>query len=257
VFWEHIGQIHGHPMEADIDCSGTQFAARHVVVGDFDGDGLTEVAASPDVDTSAGNDFWVMKYDIPSGSWQHMAPIPNHPIGADIDCSSTQFSAKLVLVADFDGDGCDEIVVAPKADGSRGNDLWVMKFDRAAHAWRHMAPIANHAMEADIDCSNTQFPAKLMLAGDFDNDGRAELVVVPDAPGSRGNDIWVMKYVGDYPTGEWRHMAPIANHPMQADIDCSPLQFATKLALVGDFDDDGHDELVVVPDAHDSRGNDL
>jgi len=244
-------------MEADIDCSGTQFPARLVLVGDFDGDGLTEVAASADADTSAGNDFWVMKYDAASGSWRHMAPIANQPIDADIDCSNTQFSAKLALVADFDGDGCDEIVVAPKADGSRGNDLWVMKFDRNAHAWRHMAPIPNHAMEADIDCASVQFAAKLLLAGDFDNDGRAELVVVPDAAGSRGNDIWVMKYVGDYPTGEWRHMAQIPNHPMEADIDCSPLQFATKLAVIGDFDGDGHDELVVVPDAQGSRGNDL
>src|SRR5690349_10267056 len=166
-------------MQADIDCSGTKFPARFVVVGDFDGDGLTEVAAAPDVDSSAGNDLWVMKYDLLSSTWQHMAPIPNHPIGADIDCSANAFSAKLVLVADYDGDGVDEIVVVPKAEGSRGNDLWAMKFDHVAGAWRHMAPIPNHPMDADIDCSGVQFPAKLIAAGDFDNDGRAELLVVP------------------------------------------------------------------------------
>ncbi len=255
--WDHIGPIHGHPMEADIDCSGLQFPARFVVVGDFDGDGLTEVAVSPDTSGSRGNDLWVMKYDVPSATWQHMAPIPNHPIGADIDCSGNQVEAKFALVADFDGDGCDEIAIAPNAGDSRGNDLWVMKFDRTAHAWVHMAPIPNHPMDADIDCSGTQFPAKQLIAGDFDEDGRAELVVMPNAPGSRGNDLWVMKYVGDFPTGTWQHMAPIPNHQMDADIDCSGLQFAAKFAVIGDFDDDGRDEIVIAPETGTSRGNDL
>ena len=255
--WDHIGPIHGHPMQADIDCSGLQLPAEIVVVGDFDGDGLIEVAVAPQASDSSGNDFWVMKYDIPSATWQHMAPIPNHPIGADIDCSGNRFPAKFALVADFDGDGVDEIVVVPKADGSRGNDLWVMKFDHAAGEWRHMAPIPNHPMDADIDCSGTQFPAKLVAAGDFDKDGRAELLVVPDAPGSRGNDLWVMKYVGDFPTGAWQHMAPIPNHQMDADIDCSGLQFPAKFTVIGDFDGDGRDEIVVAPQADGSRGNDL
>jgi hypothetical protein len=255
--WDHIGPIHGHPMQADIDCSGLQFPARFLVGGDFDADGLTEVVVAPDASGSRGNDLWVMKYDLVAANWRHMAPIPDHPMGADIDCSGVQFPAKFALVADFDGDGADELVVAPNATGSRGNDLWVMKFDPAALAWRHMAPIPNHPMDADIDCSGQQFAAKFAVVGDFDGDGRAELVVVPDASGSRGNDLWVMKYVGDYPTGHWQHMAPIPNHPMDADIDCSGLQFAAKFAVVGDFDQDGRDELVVAPNAAGSRGNDL
>ena len=69
-------------------------------------------------------------------------------------------------------------------------------------------------------------------------DERAELVVAPDAEVSRGNDLWVMKYVGKFPTGTWQHMAPIPNHPMNADIDCSGREFAAKFAIAGDFDAD-------------------
>jgi len=33
-----------------------------------------------------------------------MAPIPNHPADADIDCSGREFPAKFALAADFDAD---------------------------------------------------------------------------------------------------------------------------------------------------------
>ena len=255
--WDHISPIHGHPMEADIDCSGLQFAAKFVLAGDFDGDGKTEVLVAPNASRSSGNDLWVMKYNVGAGSWQHMAPIPNHPMEADIDCSGREFPAKFALVADFDGDGSDEVVVVPDVGGTQGNDLWVMKYNTATGAWQHMAPIPNHPMDADIDCSGREFAAKFMVAGDFDGDFRAELVIAPDAGGTQGNDLWVMKYVGTFPQGRFVHMAPIPNHPMNADIDCSGREFAAKFAVVADFDLDGRAELVVAPDAGGTQGNDL
>ena len=253
--------IPNHPMEADIDCSTLQFPAKLLVAGNFDGDDRAELVVIPDATGSRGNDIWVMKYFgiFAPPRWIHMAPIPNHPMEADIDCSSLQHPIKLVLVADFDGDQRDELVAVPAADGSRGNDLWVMKYvgDFPQGQWQHMAPIPNHPMDADIDCSGRPYPAKFLIAADFDADGRAELVVVPDAPGSRGNDLWVMKYVGDFPQGQWQHMAPIPNHPMDADIDCSGRPYPARFLIAADFDADGRAELVVVPDAPGSRGNDL
>jgi hypothetical protein len=32
------------------------------------------------------------------------------------------------------------------------------------------------------------------VAGDFDGDGRDEIAVAAFAPGSKGNDFWVMRY---------------------------------------------------------------
>ena len=259
--WQHMAPIPGHAIDADIDCSGLQFAAKFACASDFDGDGRAELLVAPNVGGTRGSDLWVMKYVglFPDGSWQHMAPIPNHPMEADIDCSGLQFAAKFACVSDFDGDERDELVIAPDAPGSRGNDLWVMKYVGRFPdgTWQHMAPIPGHAMDADIDCSGLQFPAKFLVAGDFDHDDRAELIVAPDATGSRGNDLWVMKYVGRFPEGTWQHMAPIPDHPMDADIDCSGREFPAKFALVADFDGDGADELVVVPEAAGSQGNDL
>src|SRR5213593_2768971 len=120
--WDHISPIHGHPMEADIDCTGREFPAKFILTGDFDGDGQLEVAVAPTAGVTQGNDFWVMKYNVGAGRWQHMAPIPNHPMDADIDCSGREFAAKFAVAADFDGDHRDELAIAPDAGGSAGND---------------------------------------------------------------------------------------------------------------------------------------
>src|SRR5450631_4375890 len=135
------------PRNLDVVCSTlNSFKYRFFVVGDFDSDGSTEIVVAPHALGSRGNDLWVMNFNVAAGSWQHMAPIPNHPMQADIDCSGTQFPSKFAVVADFDGDGADELAVVPDAAGSRGNDLWVMKFDSSTGTWQHMAPIPNHPM---------------------------------------------------------------------------------------------------------------
>jgi hypothetical protein len=258
--WEHMAPIAGHPMDADIDCSGREFAAKLALAADFDADQRTELVVVPDTGTSRGNDLWVMKYvgDYPTGSWQHMAPIANHPMEADIDCSGREFPVKFAITGDFDGDQRPELVVGPDTGTSRGNDLWVMKYVGTfpTGSWEHMAPIAGHPMDADIDCSGLSFPAKLAVAGDFDRDGADELVVAPDASGSAGNDLWVMKFFGQFPGGGFGHLSPIPNHPVDADIDCSSVGFPAKSLVVGEFDGDAP-ELLVVPDVGTSRGNDF
>src|SRR5262249_44321183 len=144
-----------------------------------------------------GNDLWVMKYTgtFPAGQWQHMAPIPNHPMDADIDCSGSKLPAKFAVAADFDRDGVDELVVAPDAGGTDGNNLWVMKYFGTfpGGTFDHMSPIANHPMDADIDCSTREFPAKVMVVGAFDG-AAPELMVAPDIGTSRGNDFWVVGF---------------------------------------------------------------
>jgi hypothetical protein len=201
-----------------------------------------------------------MKYVgvFPTGSFQHMAPIPGHPMQADIDCSTREFPASFALAADFDRDGRPELVVAPAAPDSQGNDLWVMKYVGVfpTGSFQHMAPIPGHPMQADVDCSTREFPANFAVAADFDRDGRAELVVAPAAPDSQGNDLWVMKYTGIFPSGSFGHFSPIAGHPMQADIDCSTRAFPARFFLVGNYDGDAP-QLMVAPSAPDSQGNDL
>jgi hypothetical protein len=235
--WRHLNPGSGLANDADLDCAPDQVAAKFAVAGDVDGDGRAELVVAKDIAGTRGNDFWVMDYGPAAGRWSHLG---------DFDCSAAQVAAKFAVVGDFDGDGRDEVAIAPDAPGTRGNDFWVMKYDPATGRWRHLSPGSGLANDADLDCAPDQVAAKFAVAGDVDGDGRAELVVAKDTGGTRGNDFWVMKY--DPAGGRWSHLA---------DFDCSGAQVAAKFAVVGDFDGDGRDEVAIAPDAPGTRGNDF
>src|SRR6266487_4116826 len=244
--WYHLSPIPGHGMEADLDASGLEYAAKFAVVGDFDGDGHDEIAIAPDTPGSPGNDFWVLKYG--AGSWYHLSPIPGHGMEADLDASGLEYAAKFAVVGDFDGDGHDEIAIAPDTPGSPGNDFWVLKY--GAGSWYHLSPIPGHGMEADLDASGLEYAAKFAVVGDFDGDTHDEIAIAPDTPGSPGNDFWVLKYGA----GSWYHLSPIygqlgvlnprkvAQSGIQlrlavVDLESGQLRFVTELGRF--LDDDG------------------
>ena len=261
--WSHLSPIPGHGMEADFDCSGLDYAARFAVAGDFDGDGRDEIAVAPAVAGTSGNDFWVMDFNPVSVAWSHLSPIPGHGMEADFDCSALDYAAWRVIAGDFDGDGRDEVAVAPFVLGTAGNDFWVMDFNPAAGSWSHLSPIPGHGMEADFDCSALDFGTWFVAAGEFDGDGRDEIVVAPGdgalVDTTQGNDFWVMDF--DPATGSWSHLSPIPSHAMDADFDCSALPISAAFAVVGEF---GRpvpfiglwpDSVAVAPFASGTRGN--
>jgi hypothetical protein len=115
-------------LQADFDCSGLPHGGRSVSVGDVDRDGQAEVIVQIDAPHSGGNDFWVMKFDLATGNWQHLSPIPGHPLQADFDCSGLPNGGRSVSVGDVDRGGRAEVIVQIDASRSGGNDFWVMKF---------------------------------------------------------------------------------------------------------------------------------
>lgn len=255
VPWRHLGRIPGHPLAADIDCSGLQQGARSVTLADVDGDNQAEMIAQIDAAHSGGNDFWAMKYDPIAQTWDHLSPIPGHSLQADLDCSGLPNAGRAVGSGDVDGDGQAEVVVQIDAHGSGGNDFWVMKFDPIKKAWTHLSQIEGHPLEADFDCSSLGNSVRAFVVADVDGDNRAEVIAQIDAAHSGGNDFWVMKF--DSRTLNWNHLSPIAGHPLQADFDCSGLPNAARRFVAGDVDGDGVAEVVLQIDAAHSGGNDF
>ena len=258
--WNHLSPITGHSLQADFDCSGLPNAARRFVAGDVDGDGRAEVVLQIDAANSGGNDFWVMKFDPPSRSWFHLSPIAGHTLQADFDCSGLPNAARSVTVADVDRDGRAEVVIQIDAQGSGGNDFWVMKFNPRAGApaggiWEHLSPIPGHPLQADFDCSGLSEAAKSVSAGDIDGDGRQEILLQIDAPDAGGNTFWAMKF--DPASRTWFHFSPIPGHPLQADLACSGLPHGGSSVRMADVDGDGRSEVVVQIQATGSGRNDF
>jgi hypothetical protein len=261
-----MSPIPGHPFLADLNCDGdaaapSPFGVKLAVAGDFDGDGQDELVVVPDLSGTGGNDLWAMKFDLAARRWEHMSPIPGHPFLADLNCDDgaavpSSFGVKLVVAGDFDGDRREELIVAPDLSGTGGNDLWAMKFDPVTRRWSHMSPIPGHPFLADLTCDDgaavpARFGIKFAVAGDFDGDGRDELIVAPDLSGTGGNDLWAMKF--DRAAPRWVHMSPIPGHPFLADVNCDsgsapPSSLGAKLAVAGHFTGDRRADLVVAND---------
>src|SRR5258708_2660610 len=219
--WQHLSPIPGHPLQADFDCSGLPHGGRSVSVGDVDRDGQAEVIVQIDAPHSGGNDFWVMKFDLATGNWQHLSPIPGHPLQADFDCSGLPNGGRSVSVGDVDRDGQAEVIVQIDAPHSGRDDFWVMKFDLATGNWQHLSPIPRHPLQADFDCSGLPNGGRSVSVGDVDRDGQAEVIVQIDAPLSVGMVWWALRSA--LAPGTWQHLSPIPGHPLQADFDCSGL----------------------------------
>jgi hypothetical protein len=192
--WKHLG-LTSTGFWADFDCSGDADRAKFAVAGDFDGDGRDEIAVAREASGAPGNQFWVMKWNAGTQKWDHLGSV-NNGLTSDFSCNSTQPTpAKFAVVGDFDGDGLEEIAVAPEASGTLGNDFWVMKWNTNKQTWEHLGLSTTTNFWADFDCSVLGFAARFAVAGDFDGDGRSEIAIAPDASGSAGNDFWVMKFV--------------------------------------------------------------
>ncbi len=254
--WRHLSPVHDSPLGADVTPSTEVSQARDTVTGDFDGDGIDELAVGAAVwaDSGAGSNFWVVKYDNASRSWLHLGDT-NKGARFDFSCddlSRSNDSPAFAVVGDFDGDGQDEIAVAKAASGTEGNDFWVMKYDKTNKSWGHLG-LTNTGSSFDFDCSPSDTRAAFAVAGDFDGDGHTEIAVARAAPGTEGNDFWVMKY--DKATG-WGHLG-LTNTGASFDFDCSTSDKYAAFAVAGDFDGDGRDEIAVAPSTLDSPGNDF
>lgn len=124
----------------------------------------------------------------------------------------------------------------------------------ATGAWRRLGG-GSARTGADFACSPAPVAPRSIIAGDFDRDGLDEIVIVPNRPGTEGNDLWCMKF--NPATQAWSHLSPIPQHPFSADLDAGPgIDPPARFALSGDFDGDGFPELAIAIDLSAAGGTD-
>ncbi len=121
-----------------VDCTALSLPVDRAFLADVDGDGRDELVVGTHTGGPTGRyAAWVMDRDA-NGTWRHLSPVgTNHPLDADVEWTAAgAYPAIAAFAADVDGDGQQELVFA-----GGGTQLWVLKYDAAAHAFRHLSPI--------------------------------------------------------------------------------------------------------------------
>ncbi len=148
------------------------------------------------------------------------------PLGADLVTSgepTDRLFGQTVAVLDFDGDGDLEIAVGdPRAVDANGDDRPIVRiFAETQFGWQ-----AFHS----FDLGGRVDLGSALAAGDFDEDGRDDLLIGAPGFGSGGGAVYLM-----------RHTSPtvIVIETVVSNGGESGGRCGTSLA-VGDFDDDGN-----------------
>jgi hypothetical protein len=192
----------------ELDAEPNTFV-HEVEVGDLDGDGVTEVYATPSLPNKLDGTpqpGFVTRY------------VPGAGAGRDLVADLGDRHAKEILIADVDGDGGDELYVSVEAVA--GGRVEILRFDAGT------APTQGRLI-ASLDDSLCRF----LTAGDVDGDGVREMVAAASTSG-----LWLLR-PGDDPQAEWAIES--------IDRNSGGFEHA---AILTDLDGDSVDELYVAND---------
>jgi len=154
--------------------------ASHPASGDFDGDGIAEVASIVDDPSGGLQRLWVLGAgtDVRRLAWTSGE---GGPIGA---------SDLRVLAGDFDGDGLDDLVAFGDLAGSRTRVLW---FPGSRDGLGEVVPVW------DSGPGNWELARTWLVAADIEGDGDDEVVVLYQYDGGVVR-LWAMPGTSDGPT---------------------------------------------------------
>jgi len=204
---------------------GTESGGRRgqaVALADLDGDGIADlIVGAPRED---GGDVF------DSGRVLATSGATDDPLWTlDGDEINGRLGSALAAVGDIDGDGLDDLLVgAPGEAGGAGRALLVSGLDGSIMDFVEGAP-------------GDGLGAAVSLAGDRDLDGRRELAVA--APAAAGGDGFVVLLAAS----DLRELSRLQGSGSE--------RLGTALALLGDADDDGRDDLAIgAPDSGSGAG---
>ncbi|MFH1320771.1 MAG: T9SS type A sorting domain-containing protein [Bacteroidota bacterium] len=234
-------------------------------IGDLDGDGVTDIAVGARFDSDGGNSrgaVWVlfMNSDGTVKSHQKISDTQGNFDGS-LD-NSDYFGWSVASLGDLDKDGVADIAVGATFDDDGENNsgaVWILFLNSDGTVKSHQK-ISNTQGNFTETISNYDlFGASVTSVGDLDGDNTIDIAVGAyqdddgGATGSSRGAVWVL-FLNEDGTVKAHQKISQTQGNFSGSLDNTD-GFGTSLALIGDLDGDGKNDIAAGAYQDDDGGN--
>jgi hypothetical protein len=196
------------------------------------------------VASDSGEALEFIRYDL------EQAPGDSEAIPLEVPGKPNSFTAVLLSTAMTAPPMLEMRARVRDAAGQEYEAVYLGSLSQTGDGWDRGSPRPSSVLGTwsplgqDVSLDNPAAPVveiRQILAGDFDGDGRDELLVSDKVQGGdprSANDFWLL----DYANGEWSRLR---------NLNCSDDAFEARYAFVGNIDGDDRDEVLVAADNSD------
>lgn len=242
------------------------FGASIANMGDMDGNGVVDIAVGAYLDDDGG-----VRQGANRGAVYLLYLNADGTVKAHTKISSTQggfagklddhdhFGISLNSLGDLDGDGVTDMAVAAHRDDDSGEDrgaVYVLFLDKGGAVKNHQKVSGSEGgFTGGLD-NLDRFGAWMSLVGDLDCDGHPDLAVGAQGDDDGGSDagaVWILSLAKDGTVMSHQKISATSGG-FEGDLDRGD-EFGVVSSL-GDFDGDGHADIVVGARLDDDGGYD-
>jgi hypothetical protein len=228
--------------------NGDMFGAAVAALGDFDGDGIEDIAVGAPSQFGSGSSGAVhIQFMNASGTVKSSQRIASGVGGGPALAAGDYFGHSVASMGDLDSDGIIDLAVGADKDDTGGYNRGAVHvlFMNADGTVQSSQKIAHNFAGGPALANLDRFGSSAASLGDLDGDGITDLAVGASGDDTGGNYRGAVHVLFMNADGTVKGTQKIASGMASAPLLANGDEFGINLASLGDMDGDGITELAV------------